>query len=72
MERKPLIELREVCPECDGSGEPGGVLTEGERMEGRIFTRNGVLPCPKCHGTGYNTRWVGLSELRDLLERTEQ
>jgi hypothetical protein len=58
----PAVWLREPCPDCDGSGEIAVAKAAGDaRWSKRI-------ECGRCRGGGRTARWVGLAELRELLD----
>ena len=58
-----MVQIREACEACDGSGtrrEQAGI--------GHVRWARRVA-CEACDGSGHRTRWITLGELRVLLER---
>jgi DnaJ-class molecular chaperone len=59
MDIKYRIQIEVSCDQCDGQGE--------------VPDPNGSLPieCLSCDGTGYQTAYISLGELKDLLDSGE-
>jgi DnaJ-class molecular chaperone len=58
-----MVQIREPCGACDGSG------TRRERAGAGHVRWARRVPCEDCDGSGLRLRWITLDELRGLLER---
>ena len=59
------IQILTLCDACDGEA----YLSAGEALsyKGEVYTS--YRPCPRCQGSGFQEKWVGLKEFADLLEK---
>ena len=59
------VNILTRCEHCEGDCYvPVG---EAESYSGERYIR--YEPCSECDGVGRQTKWIGLSELADLMER---
>ena len=61
---EPTVHLKETCPDCQGSGIEDAEVQE----EGGSRTTRPSRPCPTCGGDGELDRWIGITELRRLMD----
>ena len=58
-----MVQIREACEACDGSGTQRVQAGTGHVRWARR------VACEACDGSGHRTRWITLGELRLLLDR---
>ena len=59
------VQILDRCEHCNGEAYlPVG---EAKSYSGEQYTR--YEPCTQCQGSGKQTRWVGLQEFADLIDR---
>jgi len=64
MEGEGCVQIRQPCKGCDGTGTRRAAAGSGH------VTWSKRVDCPDCEGAGHTSRWISLSELKALLERS--
>ena len=59
------IKVLLKCDYCDGKAYLP--FKEAVDYSGRKYMQ--YLPCPRCHGSGLQSKWITLAEYKQLLEQ---
>ena len=58
------VKILSKCSRCDSQA----YLPAGEAVDTMGDKYMCYLPCPKCHGGGFESKWIKLAEFQQLLQ----
>lgn len=62
---KIRIQIETECAECEGSGKVTGLREENNHASAY------ETECDSCDGSGWQTEYISLNELKEILESGE-